>query len=62
MNFVFGLPKVRDDNTGIVVFFDHLRKMAHLATVPDSIDGKDAAILFIDCAFFQQGLPVVNCL
>ena len=40
MNFVFGLPKDSDGNTGIVVFGDRLSKMAHLAAVPDLIDGE----------------------
>ena len=39
MDFVFGLPKDSDGNTGIVVFVDRLSKMAHLAAVPESIDG-----------------------
>ena len=32
--------------------------MAHLAAVPESIDGKGAAMLFIDRVFRQHGLPV----
>ena len=40
MDFVFGLPKDSDSNTGIAVFVDRLSKMAHLAVVPDSIDNK----------------------
>ena len=55
MNFVFGLPKDCDGNKGIVVSVDRLRKMAHLATVPDSIDGKGTAMLVIDRAYCQQG-------
>ena len=39
MDFVFGLPKNSDENTGIVVFVGRSSKMAHLAAVPDSIDG-----------------------
>ena len=38
MDFVFGLPKECDGNTGIVVFVERLSKMAHLAAVPNSID------------------------
>ena len=55
MDFVFGLPKDCDGNTGIVVFVDRLIKMTHLAAVPDSIDGKGTAMLFIDRAYRQQG-------
>ena len=32
--------------------------MAHLASVPDSIDGKDKAMLFIVCVFRQHGLQL----
>ena len=32
--------------------------MAHLAAVPDSIDGEGTALLFIDRVFRQHGLPV----
>ena len=32
--------------------------MAHLAAVPDSIDGEGTAQLFIDRVFRQHGLPV----
>ena len=56
MDFVFGLLKDCDGNTGIVVFVDRLSKMAHLAAVPDSIDGKGTAMLFIDRVFRQHGL------
>ena len=55
MDFVFGFPKDSDGNTGIVVFVDRLSKMAHLAAVPDSIDGKDTAMLFIDSVFVNTG-------
>ena len=58
MDFVFGLPKDSHGNTGIVVFVDRLSKMAHLAAVPDSIDGEGTAQLFIDRVFRQHGLPV----
>ena len=58
MDFVFGLPKDRVGNTGIVDFVDRLSKMAHLAAVPESVDGKGAAMLFIDRVFRQHGLPV----
>ena len=58
MIFVFGLPKDCDGNTGIVVFVDRLSKMAHLAAVPDSIDGKGTAMLVIDSVFRQHGLSL----
>ena len=51
MDFVFGLPKDCDGNTGIVVFVDRLGKMAHSTAVPDSIDCKGTAMLFIDRVF-----------
>ena len=40
MDFLFVLPKDSYGNTGIVVFVDRLSKMAHLAAVPDTIDGE----------------------
>ena len=58
MDFVFGLPKDKEGNTGIVVFVDRLSKMTHLAAVPDTIDGEGTALLFIDRVFRQHGLPV----
>ncbi|KAG2780812.1 hypothetical protein PC129_g23664 [Phytophthora cactorum] len=57
MDFVFGLPKDKAGNTGIVVFIDRLSKMAHLAAVPDTIYGEGTASLFLDRVFRQQGLP-----
>ena len=58
MDFVFGLPKDSEGNTGIVVFVGRLSKMAHLAVVPESVDAKGTAKLFIDSVFRQHGLPV----
>ena len=58
MDFVFGLPKDSEGNTGIVVFVDRLSKMAHLAAVTDCIDAKGTSKLFIDRVFRQHGLPV----
>ena len=58
MEFLFGLPKDCDGNTGNMVFVDRLRKMAHSAAAPDSIDGRVTAMLFIDRAFRQHGLPL----
>ncbi|KAG3232837.1 hypothetical protein PI124_g22086 [Phytophthora idaei] len=57
MDFVFGLPKYKAGNTGIVVFVDRLSKMAHLAAVPDTIGGEGTALLFLDRVFRQHGLP-----
>ena len=58
MEFMFGLPKDAHGNTGIVVFVDRLSMMAHLAAVPNFIDGKGTATLFIDRVFRQLGLPL----
>ncbi|GMF29277.1 unnamed protein product [Phytophthora fragariaefolia] len=57
MDFVFGLPPDAAGNTGVVVFVDRLSKMAHLAAVPDTIDGEGTASLFLDRVFRQHGLP-----
>ena len=51
MDFVFGLPKDLEGNTGIVVFVDRLSKMAHLEAVPDLTDAEGTAKLFIDRVF-----------
>ena len=58
MDFVFGLQRDRDGNTGIVVFVDRLSKMVHLAAVPDTIDDKGTAQLFVDRVFRQHGFPL----
>ena len=58
MDHVLGLPNDAYGNTGIVAFVDQLRRMAHLATVSDSIDGEGTAQLFIDRVFRQHELPV----
>ncbi|POM60411.1 LOW QUALITY PROTEIN: Pol protein [Phytophthora palmivora] len=57
MDFVFCLPKHSAGNTGVVVFVDRLSKMAYLAAVSDTIDGKGTASLFLDHVFRQHGLP-----
>ncbi|KAG3196275.1 hypothetical protein PC128_g7805 [Phytophthora cactorum] len=57
MDFVFGLPKDKAGNTGIVDFVDRLSKLAHLAAVPDTIDAEGTASLFLDRVFRQHGLP-----
>ena len=49
--FMFVLPNDSNSNTGSVVFVDRLSKIAHLAAVPDSIDGKGKILQFIDCMF-----------
>ena len=54
IDFVFGLPNDSDGNTCIVVFVDRLSKIAHLAAVPDSIDGEGTAVLFIYRVFRQH--------
>ena len=58
MDFVFGLSKDRNGDTGIVVFVERLSKMAHLAAGPDPTDDKGTAMLFLDCLFRQHGLPL----
>ena len=58
MDFVFGLPKDPDGDTGIVVFVDRLSKMASLAVVPDSIDAEGTAKMFIDRVFRQHDFTV----
>ncbi|GMF61372.1 unnamed protein product [Phytophthora fragariaefolia] len=57
MDIAFGLPPDAAGNTGVVVFVDRLSKMAHLAAVPDTIDGEGTASLFLDRVSRQHGLP-----
>ncbi|KAG3153259.1 hypothetical protein PC128_g22611 [Phytophthora cactorum] len=57
IDFLFGFPDDKAGNTGIMVFVDRLSKMAHLAAVPDTIDGEGTASLFLDRDFRQHGLP-----
>ncbi|GMF28606.1 unnamed protein product [Phytophthora fragariaefolia] len=54
MAFGFGLLPDAAGNTGVVVFVDRLSKMAHLAAVPDTIDGEGTATL--------SGRPSSRCL
>ena len=58
MDIVFGLPKDVHGNTIIVLFVERLSRMAHLATVPDSIDDQGTAQMFIDLVSRQHRLPV----
>ena len=51
MGFTLGSPKDAQGNTGIMVCVGRLSKMAHLAAVPDIIDGEGTDTLFIDRVF-----------
>ncbi|KAG2773207.1 Transposon Tf2-6 polyprotein [Phytophthora cactorum] len=57
LDFVFGLPADDHGNTGILVFVCRLSKMVHLAPVPDTVTGEQAARLFVDSVFRHHGLP-----
>ncbi|KAG2804742.1 hypothetical protein PC111_g17549 [Phytophthora cactorum] len=57
LDFVFGLPVDDHGNTGILVFVCRLSKMVHLAPVPDTVTGEQAARLFVDGVFRHHGLP-----
>ncbi|KAG3130302.1 hypothetical protein PI126_g20575 [Phytophthora idaei] len=57
LDFVFGLPADVHGNTGILVFVYRLSKMMHLAQVPDTVPGEQAARLFVDGVFRYHGLP-----
>ena len=47
-----------EGSTDIVVYVDRVIKMDYLAAVPDTIDDKGTAKLFIDRVFCHHGLPV----
>ncbi|KAG2895179.1 hypothetical protein PC116_g27822 [Phytophthora cactorum] len=51
LDFVFGLPADDHGNTGILVFVCQLSNMVHLAPVPDTVTGEQAARLFVDGIF-----------
>ncbi|KAG3053153.1 hypothetical protein PI125_g26049 [Phytophthora idaei] len=57
LDFVFGLPADDHGNTGILAFVCRLRKMVHLAPVPDTVTGEQAARLFVDGVSRHHGLP-----
>ncbi|KAG3078282.1 Transposon Tf2-9 polyprotein [Phytophthora idaei] len=60
LDFVFGLPANdhgNTGNTGILVFVCRLSKMVHLAPVPDTVTGEQAARLFVNGVFRHHGLP-----
>ncbi|KAG2888322.1 hypothetical protein PC119_g19788 [Phytophthora cactorum] len=57
LDFVFGLPADDHGNTGILVLVCRLSKMVHLAPVPDTVTGEQAARLFVDGVFRHLGLP-----
>lgn len=50
-NFVLGLPRDAAGNASIVVFVDRLGKVAHLAAIPESIDGVGTAQLSLSRVF-----------
>ena len=58
MSFMFGSPIDAQGITGTMVFVDRLSKMAHLAAVPDNIDGEGRATVFINRVFRQHDAPV----
>ncbi|GMF26570.1 unnamed protein product [Phytophthora lilii] len=57
LDFVFGLPADDRCNTGILVFVCRLSKMVHLAPVPETVRGEQAARLFLENVFRYHGLP-----
>ncbi|GMF09974.1 unnamed protein product [Phytophthora lilii] len=57
LDFVFGLSADDRGNTGISVFVCRLRKMVHLAPVPETVTGELAARLFLDNVFRYHRLP-----
>ena len=57
MDFVFGLPPDRQQNTGILVFVDRLSKMVHLSAVRAAITAEESADIFLNTVFRLHGLP-----
>ena len=57
MDFIFGFPKNRQRQTGILVFVCRLSKMVHLAPCREQIGAEEAARLFLEHVFKLHGLP-----
>ena len=57
LDFIFGLPKDKYRNTGILVFVCRLSKQVRLAACSTSVDAKRSARLFLDHVFRNHGMP-----
>ena len=57
MDFIFGLPKSMQGNTGIWTIVDRFSKQAHFITVKRTIKAHQMATLFISQIFKYHGLP-----
>ena len=54
---MFGMPPDHKGRIGLVVFFDILSKMVHLAPCSIKISGKEAHFLFLDHVYRLHGMP-----
>ena len=57
LDFVFGLPTDAQDLTGILLIFDRLSKMSHLASVAVSITSKEKRIYSSTSSFNIMACP-----
>jgi hypothetical protein len=57
LDFIFGLPRDKDGNTGVLTIVDRFSKMVHLFPVKETITGKQTAELFLNNIFRLHGLP-----
>ena len=57
MDFVFGFPKDKLGQTGVVVFVDRFSKMVQLHAVPATVTAESTAEIFINTVFRLHGLP-----
>ena len=57
MDFIFGLPKSKQGNTGIWTIVDRFSKQAHFLPVKKTITAKHMAKLYMSNVFKHHGIP-----
>ena len=57
MDFMYGLPKTKRENEGVIVFVDRLTKQAHLEPIPITITAIQTANILFKLIFRNHGLP-----
>ncbi len=57
MDFIFKLPKTRDNKKPILIVFDKLSKRAHFIVLPGERKAEDTAKIFYEEVYKHHGLP-----
>ncbi len=60
MDFIFKLPKTRDNRKSILVVVDKLSKRAHFIALPGEHKAEDTAKIFYEEVYKHHGLPRKN--